>query len=317
MFDRYACLSDLEKYFKKKDLLGGLTKLEQEQVRNNIGVINNTSEGGQAVPEEILYINLYERIKNKTLVTGARYKITDYQTIYSSNVYNSTGQKITWGDAINPSPILNMIVTAIDIDKIDSRVYIQELPNYTILYDITQQTLEDGVLNKGTILYMEDMKGNSAYYDFKNIKFRRTSEEFTPSGISLNLPYIDLYTFSDIVDGKVIDSTELYNTRYNQLLNGCYNNVFLGDTYNNIIQSGSNKNSFYRGCNNTIIGWDSTDNNFYERVCYLNGSLSNKNISLGNTIVASSISKQIHRVNDLTILTYLDPTTYAQQIIIL
>lgn len=315
--DRYACLSDLEKYFKKKDLLGGLTETEQEQVRNNIGVINNVSEGGQVIPEKILYINLYERIKNKTLVTGARYKITDYQTIYSSNVFNSSGQRITWGDAINPSPVWNMIVTAIDVDKIDPRVCIQELPKYTVIYDITKQTLEDGVENKGTILYMEDLKGNSAYYDFKSIKFRRTSEEFTPSGISFNGPYIDFYTFSDIINGQVVDSTELYNTKYNQLQNGCYDNVFLGDTYNNVIQSGSSKNSFYRGCNNTTIGWDSMDNNFYEKVCYLNGSLSNKNISLGNTIVASSISKEIHRVNDVTILTYLDPTTYAYQIVIL
>ena len=36
---RYACIHDLNNYFKKKDLLGGLTDLEQEQLRKNIGIL--------------------------------------------------------------------------------------------------------------------------------------------------------------------------------------------------------------------------------------------------------------------------------------
>ena len=44
---RYACIHDLNNYFKKKDLLGGLTELEQEQLRKNIGIIDYGGEGGQ------------------------------------------------------------------------------------------------------------------------------------------------------------------------------------------------------------------------------------------------------------------------------
>jgi hypothetical protein len=46
MRDRFACTSDLNAYFKKKDLLGGLTSLEQAQLRANIGIIDYTGEGG-------------------------------------------------------------------------------------------------------------------------------------------------------------------------------------------------------------------------------------------------------------------------------
>ena len=83
---RYACIHDLNNYFKKKDLLGGLTELEQEQLRKNIGIIDYGGEGGQAKPLEVTYTLLNDYISKNSLITGARYVITDFQTIYSSNV---------------------------------------------------------------------------------------------------------------------------------------------------------------------------------------------------------------------------------------
>ena len=82
--NRYACLYDLNDYFKKKDLLGGLTEIEQQQLRKNIGIIDYTGEGGQTKPLELAYSTLVNYISRKALVTGARYIITDFQTIYSS-----------------------------------------------------------------------------------------------------------------------------------------------------------------------------------------------------------------------------------------
>ena len=87
---RYACLTDLNGYFKKSDLLSGLSELEKSQLRTNIGILNYTGEGGQSAPVELTYSALYDLVVRKTLVTGARYIITDYQTIYSSNVLNSS-----------------------------------------------------------------------------------------------------------------------------------------------------------------------------------------------------------------------------------
>lgn len=84
--DRYACMSDLNNYFKKADLLKGLSEAEKVQLRSNIGIMNYTGEGGQSTPVEITYSALYDLIFHSNLVVGARYVITDFQTIYTSNL---------------------------------------------------------------------------------------------------------------------------------------------------------------------------------------------------------------------------------------
>jgi hypothetical protein len=56
---------------------------------------------------------LLAKITKSNLITGARYIITDFQTIYSSNVLDSNGKKITWGKDVNPSSVYKLIVTAI------------------------------------------------------------------------------------------------------------------------------------------------------------------------------------------------------------
>ena len=300
--DRIACLSDLNNYFKKQELLSGLTKLEQDQLRKNIGVTDYTGEGGQTVPTEITYAALLTLITRSQLVTGARYIITDFRTIYSSNVINSSGKKISWGSSINPSNILRLVVTALTTNQLDPRVVIEN-STWLVEYDVTQKTLEDGVTTLGEITYLEDDKGNSAFYDFKNKKFRRNDGDY--------------YTFSDIINGIITDSSTLFNTRFNRIRKGCDNNVFLGDTYYNIIEEDCQGNTFKKGCHDTVLGWSSVNNVFNENVCYMKGSLYNKTFLIGDTSLSTSISKTIHKVNEATIISFLDPITYSYQIIII
>ena len=300
--NRLACLSDLNNYFKKSDLLSGLTTLEKEQVRFNLEITDYIGEGGQTVPTEITYAALLSLINKSQLVTGARYIITDFRTIYSSNITNSSGFKISWGLATNPSNVLRLIVTALTTNQLDPRIVIQDKV-WKVEYDVTQKTLEDGVTTMGQITYLEDEKGNSAYYDFKNKKFRRSDGDY--------------YTFSDITNNIITDSTTLYNTKFNKLKQGCDNNVFLGDTYYNIIEEDCTGNTFMKGCHDTILGWSSVNNVFNENVCYMNGSLYNKTFATGNTSLSTSISKTIHKVNEATIISFLDPITYSYQIIII
>lgn len=316
---RYACIHDLNNYFKKKDLLGGLTELEQQQLRKNIGIIDYTGEGGQSKPLEVTYATLNDYINKSSLTTGARYIITDFQTIYSSNVTNSSGQKITWGisNSANPSAVWRLIVTAITNNRLDPRVVIdnEQMKDWVIEYDCTKEILEDGISTKGRIIFMRDNNYNSAYYDFKNIKFRRTSEELKNSNLSLSSAYGDFYTFSDLTNGVITDSSQLHNTKYNELKQGCTNNIFLGDTYNNIIESDCKNNTFIRGCHDTILKWNSVNNIFNENVCYTEGSLYNKIFPVGDTSLSMTITKTIHKVNEATIISFLDPITYAYQII--
>lgn len=312
--NRYACISDLKDYFKKTDLLSGLTEFEKKELRRNIGVVDYIGEDGQPAPIELTYLTLLETINRNSLIVGAKYIITDFQTIYSSNVGTI---RETWGSTINPSPVYRLLVSALDVNKLDSRAYIVG-KDWQVEYDVTQETLEDGVKTKGKITWLKDNNGNSAYYDFKNVKFRRTREELRNTTIEIASPYLDLFTFSTIRENDVVeDSSETVLCEYNVLKENCWNNVFIGDTYNNIFEAEFKHNTFIRGCYNSHFLWNTYNNLFHEPVAYTEGSISNKVSPIGNTDFSTSISKTIHKVNDATILSFLDPITYSYQVIIL
>ena len=310
--NRWACLHDLLNYFKKSDLLGGLNELEKEQLRRNIGIIDYVGEGGATEPYETNYTNFQSMIVNNRLTTGLRY-IIPFKSIYQSNVKNDRGYYQTWGDTTNPSEEYTLIITALTSNTIDPRVVVLEHLDWVVEYDPAPQVLPDGGMSMGHITYLRDEHNNEAYYDFKNIKFRRTQEEVP----SIATPYADFYTFSDIVDGEVIDSSTLHNTKNNILKPTAYNNVFLGDTYNNIIETGCTNNTFVEGCHDSIIKWDSVNNVFGEAVRYLTGSIYNKTFLPGDTTLSTTISKTVHKVNDATIVSFLDPITYSYQVIII
>lgn len=321
MKDRLVCLSELEKYFKKSDLLGGLTELEKIQLRTNIGILNYTGEGGQSQVVSITYSALYDLYTRGQLIVGGRYVITDFQTIYSSNVLNNLGKKITWGitGSEHVSPIYSIVVIANTNNRLDPRILVltPEGLNWKVEYDITQETLEDGSKTKGRITYLKDENNNSAYFDFKNIMFRRTSTTLYNSSLLINGSYIDLYTFSSIQNDVVVENSSDELVKYNEIKEDSWNNVFLGSVYNNVIEANCQNNTFLKGCHDSVIKWNSVNCLFNENVCYLSGSIYNKLIKVGDTSLSTSISKTIHKVNDETIVSYLDPITYAYQIIIL
>ena len=89
----------------------------------------------------------------------------------------------------------------------------------------------------------------------------------------------------------------------------------MGDTYNNIIEPECRNNLFIKGCHDTVLKWNSVNNIFNEAVCYTEGSLYNKTFKIGDTSLSTSITKTIHKVNEATIISFLDPITYAYQII--
>lgn len=318
---RYACTSDLNNYFKKVDLLGGLTLLEQSQLRKNIGIVDINDPTDIMEVSKITYLLLIDLISTGNLIPGKKYKIIDFRTIYQSNVRNSNGKYITWGieGSENESPVQQIIVTALTGSRLDPRVIIDDdnTTGWHIEYDVEQHTLDDGSKTKGRITYLKDDNNNSAFYDFKNIKFRRTSQDLNNTNLSITNSYIDLYTFSEFNNNILEDSSYYHNTKNNTLKEGCYNNIMLGDTFNNIFEEDCSGNTFIRGIHDCTIGWNSVNNIFNENVCYTKGSVYNKFMEIGNTDFSMSTSKTVNKVNEVTVLTFLDPITYAQQIIIL
>jgi hypothetical protein len=307
----FVTRQELDNYFDKKELFSGLSNLETLQARKNLGIINYTNAEGFINAIQITYAALNELYKGNTLAVGARYLITDYQTIYQSIVLNSNNKYVT-NTGSNTYTIACVASTS---GSLDPRVTIVEHPKWIVEYNILQETLSDGTTTKGKITYLKDENSNSAYYDFKSIKFRRTQSDLLNSNLSISTPYIDLYTFSDIQNGVAIDNSNYETTAFNTLKDGCTNNVFIGDTYNNIFESNCTTNTFLNGCHDSYIGWDSTSNFFNEQVCYITGAINSKSLAVGNTTLSSSISKTIHKVNDKTIVSYLDPTTYSYQIV--
>lgn len=301
---RWACAEDLVNYFRKKDLLSGLSDEECSILRANIGI--TTSEGGQVTPTELLHSELVQKINNSTLVTGARYVITDFRTLYTidGTVYGGS-------DSEFPSNNWNLIVTAIDVNKIDKRVVIKEHPDYVVEYDVLPELLADGVLTYGKITYLKDTNNNSAHYDFKNVRFKRT---YIEAGKEVTRY---LYTFSEIINGEVTDDSNNGTVHDNSLGEQCYNNVFIGDTYYNKFAPHCYGNFFYSGCNDVTFKWESINNFFYERVVDATGTIANKTLVQGNNVLSSTITKYIHNVNETCVVTYFDPDTYAQQLVIL
>ena len=313
MRDRYACIGDLNNYFKKKDLLGGLTSLEQAQVRQNLGIVDYTGEGGQDSPIELTYTQFWNKYSNKNLVTGASYLITDFQTIYISNTINNAGQYVSWGLDVNPSQVWSLYVRALSKGEIDRRITVAG-KSWEVEYDPQREILPDGTLTKGKITFLMDDNGNTAFYDFKNMRYNWTREQLREAGLNVNTD-LALYTFSNIQNGQVTDSSEFENTKFNVLSKGCFNNIFIGDTYYNILEPECQNNIFTKGAHDCLIKWNTVNNRFNEPVCYLTGSIYHKQFETGNTILSTSISKTIHKVNEATIVSFLDPITYTYQVV--
>ena len=90
----------------------------------------------------------------------------------------------------------------------------------------------------------------------------------------------------------------------------------MGDTYYNILEPDSYGNTFFDGCRDCHFYWESVNNIFREPVVDLSGTVANLHIARGVDIISSAITKQAHNIDGGLIITYLDPITYSQQVIL-
>jgi acetyltransferase-like isoleucine patch superfamily enzyme len=99
------------------------------------------------------------------LVTGATYKITDYQTIHL--ILESTD--------IRTGPVEPLFVKALSPTEIDKRATSAIYPDDIIEYDFLNNVAENGTTpTKGLILFRHDLINNlSCFYDWREVVFRR------------------------------------------------------------------------------------------------------------------------------------------------
>lgn len=292
--NRWACTDDLKNYFRIRDLLGGLTEPQKRQLRENIGV--SAGEGGQTIPQSVTYSMLRSIISQNQLTTGARYLITDFQTIYDN------GGGIAWGtdESEYPSQKYTLLVTAISDNKLDPRVIISEHPEWKVEYDSNPEVLPDSTATKGKIIYLKDDNNNSAYYDFKNVRYIRNAKAY--------------FTFSVVSDGNVTDFSNDDSVHDNEICENSYDNVFIGATYYNKLNPNCHGNTFYKGCHDTNLDWESINNTFYEPVVFVKGIISNRTIPTGEDLLSDPCTKLLYNVDGNVLMVNFDKDTYAQQI---
>ena len=317
-YNRHVCLKDLENYLKKAEYLGGYTPVEQKQVRKNIGAIGEADLTSYITETKFIpltHAELVELIKNNKLAIGQVYAITDFQTVYESNVQDNEGQYITWGLDQNPSEIYTIMTIALSHNTLLNRVVVvsEKYPNaykWIVEYDYEPEVLQDGVVTKGKITYLKDANNNVAYYDFKNVKSRRTKTQLAELGIQTNQNYLDLYTFNT---QNLNEASESFNVYNNYFESGAKDNVFIGnECYNNVFEGGFRNNTFASSCHNNQFQFDTFNNTFKRPVIYLTGSFNNRKF-IDNEYTSLDINKQISKVDEGYVLTYLDPDTLTLQ----
>lgn len=229
---KHVLFKDLHDYIRKDTYLSGFTAVEQEWIRKNIGAVSK--QDAIRTSFNIDYEDLRKLIVQKDLNPGSVYIINNFQTIYSSNVKNTLGQYITYGYDIYPSKVYTIFAIAATYDKLFSNVQIlsddPKSLQWIVQYDPTQETLPDGRMTMGKIIYLEDENMNRANFDFKNVR--------------VNINGYNYYTFSTYTGEE--NSKNCFN---NNLCFGSLN-LFFGSCNNNVIYG--NRNCFTRPINNLV-----------------------------------------------------------------
>lgn len=317
-YNRHVCFGDLENYLRRDSYLDKYSPLEQKQIRKNIGAIGESELASYITKERCTYLTheeLVDLVHNDGLGIGQIYAITDFQTIYQSNVQVSPGIYQTWGLNINPSKVYTILTIALSHNKLFSRVIVDsedydKSGKWIVEYDYEPEVLSDGISTKGKITYLKDTNNNVAYYDFKNIKSRRSKSSLQELGININSDYLDLYTFNTQNFDEASESFNVYN---NYFESGAKDNVFIGnECYNNVFEGGFRNNTFASSCHSNQFQFDTFNNTFKSSVIYLTGSFNNRKF-IDNEYTSLDIDKQISKVDEGYVLTYLDPDTLTLQ----
>jgi hypothetical protein len=329
---RLACISDLDNYINKIDLLTKPGYLSDQEIRLIKEIFNNGSGAENQDPKvvsEITYDELINLIDHRMLVPAKRYKICDFQSIYDSGLEHD-GVKDIWGPStsINPSAVMPIIVVASTPQTILKNVTVIGHEDWTVEYSpektvyYTNDSTGAEVYSKGRITYLKDSFNNSAYYDFKNIKFRRYKDEL----VGITSAYADCYTFSKINNNKITDASTDSTVRNNTLNFGCYDNVFVASSttgvFNNTFGAGCNTNTFAKGIKNSDIKCESDNNTFKSHISNLNGYMRYVIVNSDNDVLRSDYLKQINYLQkdesanlstEMCIVSYLDPFSFAWQ----
>lgn len=299
---RHVCFKDLDNYFRKDLYFSDLTEEEKDLIRHNLNIPSNDETVNSVITDT--YNNISGLLLSGDIQLKNIYIINDFKSIYELN-----GEVL--GDYIVPSKEYYVVLRPANYNSFDQRVILidketnQSMP-WIVEYDITSTELSDGTYTKGRITYLKDENNNSAYYDFKNYRFKRTADELNKESNTYTTTQY-LYTF----DSGGQDYSSNINCKNNKLELGAINNVFLGSTQNNTLAADSHNNTFFKSCENNQFYYGTRNNYFLNDVRMCTGVVHDKELS---ELISMQCPKEFNVLNDKQVLIYLDSETQTYQI---
>ena len=304
---RHVCYKDLKNYIERDKYFSDFTKEEIELIQKNLGIVNNQDQSYNPTVIIGTYDEIYNQASISNLKIGYKYVIKDFRSIYLDEDGNICGT-----DNFMPSKEYTMFLTPSSTSTFDKRVQIVNGDlsmanpiNWIVEYDIRKKTFSNGTTNKGTITDLKDTNNNSAYYDFKNIKFKKRLEDLNKGATTYNEDTY-LYTFDN--GGNDASNSICKN---NHLEYGAYRNVFLGNTQNVTLSADCHDNIFFKNCENCNFDYGTYNNYFKDNVIRCSGSVHEKEL---DSITSNNYPKRFDILEDREVMVYLDPHTQTYQL---
>lgn len=295
---RHVCFKDLDNYLRKDLYFSDLTEKEKQLIRENLGLTDD--------PEGVIIKGSYMEIKQladtRSLRMDTVYMMTDFQSIYK------VGDQVL-GLTVCPSKVCTLILRPSTTGTFDPRVILicyEDLISlkWTVEYDITQEDLGE-VGTKGKITYLKDQNNNSAFYDFKNVRFKRTQQELDLGPKTLSEGYY--YTFSD----GTRDNSSSTSVKNNHLAEGCTNIVFLDSAQNVTFEGDCHNLTFFQAAANDKFYYGTRNCYFQNPIVQVRGAVHDKTLS---ELISMQCPKEFNVLNDKQVCVYLDPATETYQI---
>lgn len=307
---RHVCYKDLENYVKRDQYFADFNPEEIALIQKNLGIdTTDKDDENKYAPTLIIgdYNSIYQEVVLSKLKVGYIYVIRDFRSVYLDR-----DGKICGLDYM-PSQEYWLFLTPNSSNTFDKRVKLYQptgtilssCANWIVEYDITPTVLDNMTTSRGTITYLKDANNNTAYYDFKNIKFKKTLSELSKGPTTYEFDTY-LYTF----DNGGNDSSETF-CKNNHLEKGANRNVFLGNTQNVTLAADCHDNIFFRNCENCVFDYGTYGNFFQDNVVRCKGTVHEKQLG---SITSSNYPKQFDVLNDKEVMVYLDSQTQTYQI---
>lgn len=304
---RHVCLKDLEHYFKKDDYFADLSEKEIKLIQKNLGIITSEDDPSDHNPTMIVsdHESIYNQQQAGALKVGYIYVINNFRSLYLDKNGNICGT-----DNKVPSQEYFLMLTPTSSNTFDRRVSLKaksgasNSSKWIVEYDITPTQFADGSTDFGHITYLKDENNNSAYYDFKNIKFLKDLSELN-KGPKTYTQSQYLYTFDN--NGE---DASIKMCRNNHLEKGAIRNVFLGNTQNVYLEADAHDNLFFKNVENCYLGYGFRNNYVLNNMQNCEGSLHDCTLS---EIISMSCPKKFDILNDRQVIAYLDSETQTYQ----